>query len=126
MLENFEKHWKACNGEIEEQRRLIKLIVEWVYVQDEAVVAMTLKADYHIVLGHNANGSTEISIDPSLYMCGDDGHKSLARIRGILLIPPYALNSHTSLASLTRQIIHSEPDRLVLFFDSRGLPVYHA
>ncbi len=81
MLENFEKYGKACNGDTEAQHRLIKLIVERVYVQDEAVVAMTLKADYHIVLGHKANGSTEITIDPSLYTFGDDG----IRTRGLCL-----------------------------------------
>jgi hypothetical protein len=40
------------------------LIVERVYVEESLVVAMTLKADYRIILGRNANGSTEISVDP--------------------------------------------------------------
>ena len=53
---------------------LIKLIVDRVYVQDEQVVAITMKADYHVVLGHNENGSIELSIDPGVYTFGSDGH----------------------------------------------------
>ena len=41
------KHWAACQGNAERQNELIKRIVERVYVQDEMVVAMTLKSDYH-------------------------------------------------------------------------------
>ena len=41
------KHWAACQGNVERQNELIKRIVERVYVQDEMVVAMTLKSDYH-------------------------------------------------------------------------------
>ena len=81
ILENFEKHWNACNGDTEEQHRLIKLIVERVYVQDEAVVALTMKADYHVVLGDNAKEPTTIPIDSSLYTFGDDG----IRTRGLCL-----------------------------------------
>ncbi len=73
MLENFGSHWQACKGDPEAQHRLVALIVERVYVQDEEVVAMTLKADYHVVLGHKLNGSTEISVEPSVYTCGIDG-----------------------------------------------------
>ena len=82
MLENFEKHWTACNGDPEAQHRLIAVIVERVYVEDDRVVALTLKADYHIVLGQNKSGSIEIVIDPdNSYMCGDDG----IRTRGLCL-----------------------------------------
>lgn len=73
MLENFEKHWKACEGDPEAEYKLIKLIVDKVYVQDEQVVAITMKADYHVVLGHNENGSIEMSIDPGVYTFGSDG-----------------------------------------------------
>jgi hypothetical protein len=72
MLENFEKHWKACNNDAEAEYRLVKLIVERVYVQDEIVVAMTLKADYHVVLGNKTNEPTDFSVDP-LYTSGSDG-----------------------------------------------------
>jgi hypothetical protein len=76
ILTNFGKYWEGCKDDPEAEHRLVKLIVERVYVQDEQVVAMTLKANYHIVLGHNANGSTTISVDPSVYTCGDDGSRT--------------------------------------------------
>jgi hypothetical protein len=43
---------------------LMKLIVERVYIDGEEVVAMTLRSNYHLVLGHNANGPTEFTADP--------------------------------------------------------------
>ena len=73
MLTNFRHHWEECNGDVEAQHRLMKLIVERVYVSGERVVAITFKADYHVVLGDNANGSTLIEVDPSLYASGADG-----------------------------------------------------
>ena len=73
ILSNFGHYWEACGGDFEEQHRLIKLIVERVYVRDEFVVAMTLKADYHVVLGNKANEPTTLSVDSSEYTCGDDG-----------------------------------------------------
>ncbi|MBZ0293852.1 MAG: hypothetical protein K8L99_14900 [Anaerolineae bacterium] len=45
--------------------------------QDEHVVAMTLKANYHFVLGENAKGPTVIPVDPSVYTCGSDGLRPL-------------------------------------------------
>ena len=51
-----------------------------IYVQEETVVTMTLKSDFHMVLGHEMNGPTEYSVDPFLSTCapkratcGDDG-----------------------------------------------------
>jgi hypothetical protein len=41
-------------------------MVDRVYIWEEHVVAMTLKPDYHLVLGHKTNGSTEYSVDPFL------------------------------------------------------------
>ncbi|MFN8379813.1 MAG: hypothetical protein U0452_14200 [Anaerolineae bacterium] len=73
ILANFGHYWEACGGDLEEQHRLIRLIVERVYVQGEAVVAMTLKADYHVVLGNKANEPTTLSVDSSVCACGDDG-----------------------------------------------------
>jgi site-specific DNA recombinase len=81
MLTNFSKYWEACKSDVEQQHRLIKLIVERVYVEGKVVVAMTLKADYHIVLGHKQNEPTEVSADSSLYTCGADG----ARTRDLCL-----------------------------------------
>lgn len=81
ILQNFAKYWANCGDDPEAQHRLIKLIIERVYVQDEEVVAMTLKADYHVVLGHKANEPTEFTIDSSVYTCGSDG----IRTRGLCL-----------------------------------------
>jgi len=73
LLANFKEHWEACGGDMEEQHRLINLIVKRVYVRGSEVVAMTLRADYHIVLGHKLNGPTEVPVDPYVYKCGSDG-----------------------------------------------------
>lgn len=65
MLENFAAHWKEREGDPEAQHELVKLIVEKVYVRDEEVVAMTLRSNYHLVLGHNVKEPTEFMVDPS-------------------------------------------------------------
>ncbi|MEO8393378.1 MAG: recombinase family protein [Chloroflexota bacterium] len=69
LLENFRTHWDDCKEDIEKQHQLVKLIVERVYVEDDVVVAMTLKSDYHIVLGHKGNEPTSISmeVDPHIH-----------------------------------------------------------
>lgn len=38
---------------------------------------MTLRSDYHIVLGHKLNGPTEVPVDPFIYTSGSDGHGTL-------------------------------------------------
>src|SRR5260221_13944134 len=45
ILHDFGKHWDACNCDPEAENRLVRLIVEPMYVEDERVVAMTLKSD---------------------------------------------------------------------------------
>jgi hypothetical protein len=44
-------------------------------IDGEDVVAMTLRSNYHFVLGHNVNGPTEFTVDPFVYTCGSDGGK---------------------------------------------------
>ena len=73
LLGNFKKHWDRCGGDPEEQHKLIKLIVERVYVEDNDVVAMTLLADYHIVLGNKAKEPTPVEVGSAVYTCGSDG-----------------------------------------------------
>ena len=73
LLVNFKEHWKACVDDAEAQYKLVKLIVKRVYVSGEEVVAMTLRSDYHIVLGHKLNGPTEVPVDPYVYTSGSDG-----------------------------------------------------
>lgn len=67
ILENFKTHWEDCGDDIEKQHQLIKLIVERVYVEDDVVVAMTLKSDYHIVLAHKTNEPTSMEVDPHIH-----------------------------------------------------------
>ncbi len=82
LIQNFGQHWQACGEDAEAQHELVKRIVERVYIQDEEVVAMTLKSNCHLVLGHNVNGPTEYTVDPFLdsiaplnerYTSGSDG-----------------------------------------------------
>ena len=72
LLKNFKSHWDRLEGDDEARHDLVKLIVERVYVQDDKVVAMTLRSNYHLVLNHNTNGPTYFEVDP-LYADGSDG-----------------------------------------------------
>ena len=76
MLTNFKSHWERLEGDEEARHELVQLIVERVYVKDERVVAMTLRANYHLVLNHKANGPTEFSVDPLRSTCGSDGGRT--------------------------------------------------
>ena len=73
ILEQFATHWEDLKKYPDAQHELIKLVVERVYVDGKAVVAMTLRSNYHLVLGHNVNGPTEFAIDPFVYTSGSDG-----------------------------------------------------
>jgi len=72
LLKNFKSHWDRLEGDDEARHDLVKLIVERVYVQDDKVVAMTLRSNFHLVLNHNTNGPTYYEVDP-LYADGSDG-----------------------------------------------------
>ncbi len=68
LLENFRGHFDACNGDIEAQHELIKLIVARVYVHDRKVYAITLKSDYHVLLGHDGGEpSPTMEIDMGIH-----------------------------------------------------------
>jgi hypothetical protein len=73
LLMNFQAHWDRLEGNEEARHDLVKLIVERVYVQDEQVVAMTLRSNYHLVLNHKTNEPTEFTVDSLSYMSGSDG-----------------------------------------------------
>jgi len=51
LLNNFSAHIERCGNDIERQHELLKLILDRVYINDGHVTALTLKADYHVVLG---------------------------------------------------------------------------
>ena len=76
MLKNFRSHWERLEGDEESRHDLVKLIVERVYVQDDRVLAMTLRSNYHLVLNHNTNEPTEFSVDSSLSAGGSDGGRT--------------------------------------------------
>jgi hypothetical protein len=81
ILDQFSMHWENLKGDPEAQHELIKLIVERVYIDGEDVVAMTLRSNCHLVLGHNVNGPTDFTIDPFLYTDGSDGRCGYTRVR---------------------------------------------
>lgn len=85
MLEQFSSHWDRLEGDDEGRHELIKLIVERVFVEDGKVAAMTLRSNYHLVLGHKTNGPTEYSVDP-MYTYGSDGHDMLSGCRCIIWV----------------------------------------
>lgn len=77
LLDNFKTHWDNCGGDTETQSTLVKQIVERVYVEGDNIVAVTLRSNCHLVLGHNVNEPTEYSVDPflsgeSFALSGDD------------------------------------------------------
>ena len=67
VLENFQTHGNDCQGDVEKQHQLIKLVIERVYVEDDTVTAITLKSNYHVVLGHKANEPTFMEVDPHIH-----------------------------------------------------------
>jgi len=73
LLKNFRSHWERLEGDEEGRHELVKLIVERAYVEDDKVVAMTLRSNYHLVLNHKTNGPTEFTVDPLLSASGSDG-----------------------------------------------------
>lgn len=64
LLDNFTVHWNVCDADVEEQAALVRQIVERVYIQGKEVVAMTLRSNCHLVLGHKINGPTAYTVDP--------------------------------------------------------------
>lgn len=46
-------------------------------MRGDDMAAMTLRSDYHIVLGHKLNGPTEVSVDPYVYTGRSDGRRIL-------------------------------------------------
>jgi hypothetical protein len=89
LLENFGTHWERLEVDPRAQRDLVKLIVlQRVYIDGHTVRAMTLSSDYHLVLGNNANGPTEFSVDPFVYTSGSDGTRARTRIPSILPAHP--------------------------------------
>jgi hypothetical protein len=45
LLANFSPYWDGCNDDVKKQNQLLQLILDRVYVADNVVVALMLKAD---------------------------------------------------------------------------------
>ncbi len=88
LLENFKYHWNRLEGDEEGRSELVKLIVDRIYVSDCQVKVITLRSNYHLVLGHNINGPTPVEVDPFLYQSGSDGGRSLTCITWVILLVP--------------------------------------
>jgi hypothetical protein len=86
----FMHYWEACTDDLLAQPNLNKLIVERVCVDGEDVVAMTLKADCPVVLGHNANESATVETDSGIYTRGTDGTRTHACTKSLSLPSTYA------------------------------------
>ena len=91
-------------GDPESQHELVKLIVERAYVEDEKVVAMTLRSNYHLVLGHKANGPTFHEVDP-LYAHGSDGGRPLTCKKLVVVFLPKYLAPKFPLSADVNQSI---------------------
>jgi site-specific DNA recombinase len=76
LLENFKFHWERLEGDDKGQQELVSLIVERIYVADREVKVVTLRSNYHLVLGHKTNGPTYQQVDPFLYQYGSDGDRT--------------------------------------------------
>ena len=96
LLTNFQMHWKRLEGDEEGRHELIKLIVERIYIQDDHVVAMTLRSNYHLVLNHKTNKPTFYEVDPFSYMDGSDELRSLICIISwaVVFLPKHIVKSY--------------------------------
>lgn len=63
VLENFEYHWNATNGDAQLQQNLLQLIVARVWVRGDRVVAMSLRPNYHVTVGLESKKPTEVHVD---------------------------------------------------------------
>ena len=76
ILKDFSSHWERLDGDEESRHELIKLIVERAYVRDKQLIALTLRSNYHLVLGHKTNGPTYHEVDPIWFSSGSDGGRT--------------------------------------------------
>lgn len=99
LLLNFKYHWERLEGDNEGQHELVKLIVERIYVSDKEVKAITLRSNYHLVLGHKTNEPTYQEVDPFLYQSGSDGIRSLTCIY-LFFVPKHLVRTQISHCSI--------------------------
>jgi hypothetical protein len=63
ILTNFTAHWEATGGDRQKQQDLIKLIVARVWVKADRVIAISLRANYHVAIGMTNETSTDLVVD---------------------------------------------------------------
>lgn len=80
ILTNFTAYWNATNGDRQKQYELIKLIVARVWVKDDHVTALSLRANYHVAVGINETSTVElVDVDEkkgTFYTGGADGSRT--------------------------------------------------
>jgi hypothetical protein len=52
LLDHFADHWENLKDNPEDQHELVNLIVERAYIDEDQIVAMTLRSNNHLVSGH--------------------------------------------------------------------------
>jgi site-specific DNA recombinase len=116
LLENFKFHWERLEGDDKGQQELVSLIVERIYVADREVKVVTLRSNYHLVLGHKTNGPTYQQVDPFLYQYGSDGDGPLTCKTMVVIFVPRCIHQENllSVSSFSdilscRQTTYQEP-----------------
>ena len=82
----------ATEGDDEAGHQLVEQIVERIYAKDEQVVAMTLRSNFHLVLGHKMNEPTDFSIGSlpgGEYLGGPDGARASSGIQTVTFLPKH-------------------------------------
>jgi hypothetical protein len=86
LLTNFEEHWKAVEDNPNEQERLLRLMLVRVWVVDDQVMEISLRPNFHIVVGLDQKRPTQVEVDPVSYQNGSDGSGSMACIALIFIL----------------------------------------
>jgi len=50
LIGDFKKYWAATEGDVEAQNKLLHRIIDRVYLLDNEVIAITFKAEHHLIL----------------------------------------------------------------------------
>ena len=86
LIENFGMYWEAAVENPVEQERLLKLMLVRVWVEDDNVVRLCLRPNFHITAGLDAKRPTEISVDLDCYQNGSERARSTTCIRPLVFI----------------------------------------
>ena len=110
ILKDFSSHWERLDGDEESRHELIKLIVERAYVRDKQLIALTLRSNYHLVLGHKTNGPTYHEVDPIWFSSGSDGDGALTWITMMVtFLPRYVHQDLSKNSSYADILSHRQP-----------------